>query len=71
MTPALAPNLLRAAFRRPLALAASQTTWKHTLQAFRPAAQVAEVADGTATVIPALDDKATDGQLAGYAHLVT
>ena len=71
MTPARAPTLLRAAFRRPLALAPSQTTWQHTLQAFSPDAQFAEVSDGTATIILALDDSATDCQLAGYAHLIT
>jgi len=39
-------------------------------EAFSPAAQAAEIADNTATVILALDHGASDGQLAGYAHLV-
>lgn len=40
-------------------------------KAFSPAVQAAEIADGAATIILALDDRASDGQLAGYAHLVT
>ncbi|MBZ3691936.1 GNAT family N-acetyltransferase [Phyllobacterium calauticae] len=39
--------------------------------AFSPAIQAAEIADDAAIVILALDDRATTGQLAGYAHLVT
>ena len=40
-------------------------------KAFSPAAQAAEIADGAATVILAVDGRASAIQLAGYAHLVT
>lgn len=40
-------------------------------KAFSPAAQAAEIADSAAIVILALDDGTSDGQLAGYAHLIT
>ena len=46
-------------FQKTWALTANQTTWKHTLQAFSPTPQAAEVADSAPTVILALDHKAT------------
>jgi len=40
-------------------------------KAFSPVAQAAEIADSAAIVILAQADSTFDGQLAGYAHLVT
>ena len=39
-------------------------------KAFSPATQSSEIADSAATIILAFDDRAADGQLVGYAHLI-